>query len=357
MNWLLDGGAEPDALVATRTADGAVGGHYTALVGAAVVGQLGAVRLLLDRGADPSLADSNGNTALMWAAANGHAGLVRELATRGADLDAAHPKHGGTAFHVACSGNQPECAALLVELGCDTAITAVNGMAGEQIAEEMGHVALLERLQEATERRRRAQAERASSQYSEYSEYAWEVGAPWVSWMAAMAATILATTGWSAAALAHSLCRCGARFGCCRWLARIRQRRAMYDATQAGDLAKMGQLLDGGAEPDAFVAARTADGAVFQDTALVAAARAGHLEAVRLLLDRGASPGLANSNGGTPLMAAAAGGHAGLERELATPGAERGARGGPRRRGTGDRRHGLPPRMLSKPAGVRGGPG
>ena len=60
------------------------------------------MRLLLDRGADPSLATSDGFTALMQAVGKGHAGLVRELAARGVDLDVADPATGGTAFHNAC---------------------------------------------------------------------------------------------------------------------------------------------------------------------------------------------------------------------------------------------------------------
>ena len=56
----------------------------------------------------------------------------------------------------------------------------------------------------------------------------------------------------------------------------------------SGDVAEMARLLDGGAEPDALVAARTADGTVGQGTALVAAASRGQLDAVRLMLDRGA---------------------------------------------------------------------
>ena len=117
MARLLDAGAEPDALVAGHTPSGAIV-QTTALLEAAERGQLDAVRLLLDRGADPSLADSNGTTPLMRAARNGRAAVVRELAVRGADLDAMHPEHASTAFHIACLQNQPECAAALVELGC-----------------------------------------------------------------------------------------------------------------------------------------------------------------------------------------------------------------------------------------------
>ena len=101
MARLLDAGAKPDALIAVRHASGAVV-QSTALITAAGRCQLDAVRLLLDRGADPGLATSDGNTPLMGAVVRGHTAIVRELAARGADLDAAHPETGGTAFHLAC---------------------------------------------------------------------------------------------------------------------------------------------------------------------------------------------------------------------------------------------------------------
>jgi hypothetical protein len=82
---------------------------------------------------------------------------------------------------------------------------------------------------------------------------------------------------------------------------------ALLNASQAGDLAEMGRLLDGGAEADAFVAAPTPDGDICQCTALCEAANHGQLDAVRLLLDRGADPSLADSLGVTPLMTAVAG--------------------------------------------------
>jgi hypothetical protein len=105
MARLLDAGAEPDALVAARATESIGHGavvQRTALAAAATGGQLDAVRLLLDRGADPSLADSLGLTPLMCAAMNGHAAVVRELAARGADLEAVDPATSVTAFFFAC---------------------------------------------------------------------------------------------------------------------------------------------------------------------------------------------------------------------------------------------------------------
>jgi ankyrin repeat protein len=46
---------------------------------------LATVRLLLERGADPELADDRGRTALLIAAERGHAGIVELLLAAGAD--------------------------------------------------------------------------------------------------------------------------------------------------------------------------------------------------------------------------------------------------------------------------------
>jgi ankyrin repeat protein len=73
----------------------------------------------------------------------------------------------------------------------------------------------------------------------------------------------------------------------------------------SGDIVEMARLLEAGAEPDALVAGRDPNGAVVQSTALFEAAGRGQLDAVRLLLDRGADPRLTGSEGGTPLMGAA----------------------------------------------------
>ncbi len=65
-------------------------------------------------------------------------------------------------------------------------------------------------------------------------------------------------------------------------------------AAGAGDLESLLNALDGGFSPDA----RSENGW----TPLIAAARHGQPECARLLLERGADPGLANPRGTTPLM-------------------------------------------------------
>ncbi len=61
------------------------GGRITALHWAAEKGHAGAVRLLIEKGADVNASNSSGYTALDWAALNGHAKIVRLLLEKGAD--------------------------------------------------------------------------------------------------------------------------------------------------------------------------------------------------------------------------------------------------------------------------------
>ena len=61
----------------------------TVLMTAARTGNVAAVRVLIDRGADVNVKESQlGETALMWAASENHADVVTLLASRGADVNA-----------------------------------------------------------------------------------------------------------------------------------------------------------------------------------------------------------------------------------------------------------------------------
>jgi bla regulator protein blaR1 len=76
---------------------------------------------------------------------------------------------------------------------------------------------------------------------------------------------------------------------------------ALLRASQVGDIANISRMLDAGANVNAVLAG---DG-----SPLIAAARGGHLEATRLLLDRGGDPNLPVRGDGNPLIMAARKGH------------------------------------------------
>ena len=87
------------------------------------------VRLLLNRGANPDLANTHGCTALMNAAGKGSLRVMRLLVEAKAEINAVD-EDGYTAFHVTCSDNHPECAEALVRAGCDTSLRDTDGMTG-----------------------------------------------------------------------------------------------------------------------------------------------------------------------------------------------------------------------------------
>jgi ankyrin repeat protein len=261
---LLAAGCDPNASMPLPTRSGEVH-QSTALRVVVGHGRLEAARLLLDAGADPSLAAGDGITPLMEAVGGGHLDVLRLLLARGAAVDAVDPSDDGTAFHGACVLNQADCAEALVRAGCDVSLKDNSGQTGRELAEAMGHAAVVERLRAVVaEQLRVAQA----------------VGpAP------APEPEPAAVSGDGGAV--HQL----------------------VTAAVQGDGAAVARLLAAGADPNGSVPAQSPSGEAFQSTALCAAAEYGWLEAARLLVDGGADPSLVKGNCRTPLMAAAVNGH------------------------------------------------
>eukprot|EP01046_Picozoa_sp_COSAG06_P005177 COSAG06_NODE_228_length_19725_cov_8.167839_11_plen_695_part_00 len=96
----------------------------TLLIQAVLTDRHSAVELLLERKADPNLADSLGLTPLFSAAAGGHLPVLRTLLDREAAIDAVSA-NGHTAFHVACNVGRTDCAVELVRQGCNTKLHGV----------------------------------------------------------------------------------------------------------------------------------------------------------------------------------------------------------------------------------------
>jgi ankyrin repeat protein len=106
---LLERGADPNA---------ALPGGETPLMTASRTGRLGPVRLLLARGADVNAREHKGQTALMWAAADGHAEVVDALLAAGADFKTALPS-GFTPLFFAVREGRSVVVFRLLEAGLD----------------------------------------------------------------------------------------------------------------------------------------------------------------------------------------------------------------------------------------------
>ncbi len=139
---LLEAGADPNSTLR---------GGETALMTAARTGRPGPVKALLDAGATVESKDRKGQTALMWAAAEGHAGAIKLLIAAGADLNA-RVKSGFTPLLFAARDGRLEAVRALLAAGADAndAIRTergggkmpVNGTSALILAVENGHFEL-----------------------------------------------------------------------------------------------------------------------------------------------------------------------------------------------------------------------
>jgi ankyrin repeat protein len=147
---LLDAGADPNA---------AGRGGVTPLMIAARAGRIEPVRVLLDRGAAVDARERNEQTALMWAAAEGHVEVVRALLAAGAD-HATPLRSGFTPLLFAVRGGHAEVAFALVDAGADIdqaprprraggATGLGRGVSPLLMAVENGHFELAARLLDA----------------------------------------------------------------------------------------------------------------------------------------------------------------------------------------------------------------
>jgi ankyrin repeat protein len=110
---LLYAGANPKAT--TRV------GAYTPLLIAATNGSAAVMAPLLEAGADPNAKTTNGTTALMLAAASGDVGSVEALLARGADVNARESTRGLTAAMFAAGANRAAVITVLARRGADLA--------------------------------------------------------------------------------------------------------------------------------------------------------------------------------------------------------------------------------------------
>jgi uncharacterized protein len=113
---LLIAGANPAAT--TRL------GGYTPLLLAATKGDAKMIDALITAGADPKSANANGTTALMLAAAAGRLDAVTLLIDRGLDLDVVEKARGETALMFAAAAGNVEIVRALTAHGADVTLTS-----------------------------------------------------------------------------------------------------------------------------------------------------------------------------------------------------------------------------------------
>ncbi|KAG5189702.1 ankyrin repeat-containing domain protein [Tribonema minus] len=108
VSLLLERGASVDGGSVDEMGNGAL--HY-----AAARGVVNVIAKLLDKGADPGLANCQGTTPLIRAAAFAQSAAIKKLVAAGADVNKAD-KEGNTVLHVASRGGHGSVVKLLLHL-------------------------------------------------------------------------------------------------------------------------------------------------------------------------------------------------------------------------------------------------
>ncbi|NIP57649.1 MAG: hypothetical protein GWM92_05525 [Gemmatimonadetes bacterium] len=303
---LVGWGPPPDARVAAPDPP---------VADAAMRDDAGAVRALLEEGADVNAAQADGMTALHWAAENGDADLAATLVHAGAYLEATTRIGDYTPLHLAARAGSEATVEALLDAGSDLApITSASGATPLHFAAQSGSARTVSALV------------RAGAEVDIRAAYRGQTPLMWAAAEnRAEASSVLLGAGadpdlhTEVVDIARrekedELAEDGGRgYGPSEESEEENERprplsyaelvgshgglTALLHAAREGNVEAVLTLLDGGADIDRGSAG---DGT----SPLLIATINGHFDLARLLLERGADPTLASEAGATPLFAA-----------------------------------------------------
>ena len=280
---LLASGANPKA--ATRE------GAITPLFMACTNGNAAIVSAMLAGGADPNTVNANGTTALMTAAASGSVDAVKVLLDRGAGVKAKERAHGQTALMFAAALNRESVVKLLTARGAEPNVTTEVKTVARVRFDQDGNIV----EDRASAGGGRGGARNAAPMNAEAQQKADEAADA-----QAAAAAVKAAADTERAELEALARGMGLKSAELR-LAKPKPRAADVAARAP---RRIGAEMIGGM------------------TALLYAAREGHLEAARALVEAGADVNLPNGDKFTPLVMAIINGHFELGKYLLDHGAD-----------------------------------
>ncbi len=273
------------------------------------------VDLLLKAGAKVNTADEYGETPLTLASANGNAAIVEKLLAAGADAKAVR-SNGETALMIAADSGNPQVVQLLIGHGANIeAVETVKGQNALMWAAAKANTAALDALLKAG-----AKPNAASKAGFTPLLFAARKGDPKaVSSLLAAGADINYTVpgGPSPLLTAVTAKKSEAAEVLIAKGADVRLKdgsgnTALHIAAEAGDLSMVRNLLAKGADVNARNHKIEPDGGADQageQTPLMLAAAANHLDVMHALAEAGADPLLKAQGGVTLMMAAAFSGH------------------------------------------------
>ena len=274
---LLAAGADPNVTVE---------GGETPLMSAARAGRVDAVTALLARGADVHARESTrGQNALMWAAAEGHAPVIGVLAAAGADVN------GRAASPAAVTKGKAQAGTAGPNMGAP--LGRIDELTPLLFAARRGHAEAVTALLDAGARINDTAVDGSGPAALAAANAYYDLA---LSLLDKGADPKAASRGWT---LLHQVARTRTPH--------VRRLPPPYGYDADASLTLVRKLIEGGVDVNARMTADVNDGYRHFErrvgaTPFYLAAKSGDLKMMRLLLDRGADPGLATNAGDTPLI-------------------------------------------------------